>query len=249
MNNNKPAKPSLHTILSPSLLPLYELTGKTVVIIDVLRATSTIATALHNGAKEIIPVNDVMECIRLSSQLDAISAGERNGKIADGLKYGNSPLIFTSGIVTSKTIVLTTTNGTRLLHEALAADAGEILTGAFVNLSSVSSFLAENDRDVILACSAWKNRVNIEDTLFAGALINEVKDHFQINCDSSAIAESLYIEGKDNLLEFMKQKNASHYQRLLGYGHEDDLKYCFKRDVADVLAVYRDGRLVVFSNK
>lgn len=245
MTKNESDKLSLYTILSPSLLPLYELGGSVVVIIDVLRATSTIATALYNGAREIIPVKNVDECVRLSKQLDAISAGERDGKIAKGLDYGNSPLIFTPDLAKSRTVVLTTTNGTRLLHDALAMNAGEIITGAFVNLSSVRNYIIGAGKNVILACSAWKDRINIEDTLFAGAIVNAVRDHFQINCDSSAVAESLYQSAGADLLGFMKYHNASHYRRLIGFGHEDDLNYCFNTDAADVLPVYRDGRLVV----
>ena len=86
---SKITKPSLYTCLSPSLLHLYDLSKSIVVIIDVLRATSTIATALHNGAKAIIPVDSVAECIRIGKQIEAITAGERDGQVAEGLEYGN----------------------------------------------------------------------------------------------------------------------------------------------------------------
>src|SRR3984885_7037943 len=109
-------KPTLYTCLSPSLLHLYDVSNSTVVIIDVLRATSTIATALYNGAKNIIPVDSVAECIRLGKQIEGITAGERDGQIAEGLKYGNSPFEYPREFVGGRTLVLTTTNGTRLLH-------------------------------------------------------------------------------------------------------------------------------------
>src|SRR5579862_5531230 len=123
MKLKKHDRPTLATSLSPSLLNLYDVSSSIVVIIDVLRATSTIATALYNGAKSIIPVDSVAECIKLGKQMDVITAGERDGKIADGLKYGNTPLQYTSKFVKGKTLVLTTTNGTRLLHMALAEGA------------------------------------------------------------------------------------------------------------------------------
>src|SRR5664279_1640472 len=127
MKSEKNTQPTLTTSLSPSLLHLYDVKSSIVVIIDILRATSTIANALHNGAKSIIPVDSVADCIKLGKQLDVITAGERDGKIAEGLKYGNTPLQYTPGFIKGKTLVLTTTNGTRLLHMALAAGAQGII--------------------------------------------------------------------------------------------------------------------------
>src|SRR5260221_13396715 len=108
-------KPTLHTSLSPALLNLYDVNSSIVVIVDVLRATSTIATALYNGAKCVIPVDSVSRCIELGRQIDSITAGERDGQIAKGLKHGNSPFEYPTSFVGGKTLVLTTTNGTRLL--------------------------------------------------------------------------------------------------------------------------------------
>ena len=122
-------KPELYTCLSPALLDLYEVEKSIVVIIDVLRATSTIATALHNGAKSIIPVDSVAECIRIGKQIDSITAGERDGQIAEGLEYGNSPFEYPREFIEGKTLVLTTTNGTRLLQMALDKNAKAIITG------------------------------------------------------------------------------------------------------------------------
>ena len=237
-------KPSLFTCLSPALLHLYDVSNSVVVIIDVLRATSTIATALANGAKNIIPVESVAECIKMGKDMDAITAGERDGQIAEGLEYGNTPFQYTPEFIKGKTLVLTTTNGTKLLHMALANGAKGIITGSFPNLSSVCNYLSEQKTNVVLACAAWKDKVNIEDTLFAGAVINRIKDQFLINCDSSAIALSLYNEGKDDLFEFMKKNNASHYHRLMGFGLEKDIRFCLTEDVSPVLPVYKDNCLV-----
>jgi len=236
--------PFLHTVLSPSLLSLYDTTDSVVVIIDVLRATSTIATALYNGAKEIIPVDSVAECIKLGKQMAVITAGERDGQIAEGLQYGNTPFQYTSEFIKGKTLVLTTTNGTRLLQMALAANAKGIITGSFCNISAVCDYIASQNKNIILACAAWKNRINIEDTLFAGAVINRLKDKFQINCDATEIAENLFLEANDDLFEFMKQKNASHFHRLMGFGLEEDIRYCLTKDNANILSIYVNGRLV-----
>src|SRR6476469_5169963 len=178
-------KPSLYTVLSPALLHLYDVSNTVVVVIDVLRATSTIATALYNGAKEIIPVDSVEVGIQLGKELACITAGERDGQIAPGLQYGNSSFEYPKEFIAGKTLVLTTTNGTKLLHMALAKGATEIVTGSFLNLSAICEHLAQVKTNVILACAGWKDRVNMEDTMFAGAVVSMVEEHFSINCDSS----------------------------------------------------------------
>lgn len=237
-------KPELYTCLSPTLLDLYDVDKSIVVIIDVLRATSTIVTALHNGAKAIIPVDSVAECIRLGKQIESITAGERDGKIADGLEHGNSPFEYPREFIEGKTLVLTTTNGTKLLQMALNANANTIITGSFANLSAVCNFLVAQNQPVILGCAAWKNRVNIEDTLFAGAVIDQINHHFTINCDSSIMALNMYRDAQSNLYNFMKEKNASHYQRLSGFGLQQDIQYCLTIDAANTLVVYEDGKLL-----
>src|SRR5215207_2398895 len=240
MNN----KPTLFTSLSPALLHLYDLSNSIVVIIDVLRATSTIATALYNGAKSVIPVDSVSRCIEIGKKIDAVTAGERDGQIAEGLVYGNSPFEYPKEFITGKTLVLTTTNGTKLLHMALERGAKGIITGSFPNISAVCDYLIAKKKPVILGCAAWKDRVNIEDTLFAGAVIDRVRDHFDINCDSSKIAETLYNDAAPDLYGFMEQKYASHFQRLSNYGLQKDIQYCLTPDSANVLCVYEGGKLI-----
>ena len=239
------SKPTLYTCLSPALLHLYDVTNTIVVVIDILRATSTIATALYNGAKEVIPVDSVEKCIRLGNELECITAGERDGQIAEGLKYGNSSFEYPRDFIEGKTLVLTTTNGTKLLHMALARGATEIITGSFLNLSAVCDHLVEMKRNTILACAAWKDKVNMEDTLFAGAVVAEIKQHFTVNCDASHVADILYDAAKDDLYEFMKTNDASHYHRLTNYGLERDIRHCLTADIANVLPCYKDERLVI----
>jgi len=238
-------RPHLYTSLSPSLVHLYDISNSIVVIIDVLRATSTIATALYNGAKCVIPVDSVSRCIELGKQIDGITAGERDGKIAEGLLNGNSPFEYPREIIGGKTLVLTTTNGTRLLHMALERGAKEIITGSFPNLSAVCDHVIKINRNIILGCAAWKDRVNMEDTLFAGAVISNVRRHFEVNCDSSHIAEAIYGKAKKDLFGFLRKNNASHYHRLMKFGLEKDIRYCLEADGANVLPVYSEGKLVV----
>jgi 2-phosphosulfolactate phosphatase len=239
------SKPTLYTALSPALLHLYDLNHAIVVIIDVLRATSTIATALYNGAKCVIPVDSVAKCIELGRQIDGITAGERDGMIAEGLEHGNSPFEYSREFIYNRTLVLTTTNGTKLLHMALDRGAGQIITGSFANLSAVSDYLVTQNQPVVLGCAAWKDRINLEDLLFAGAVISRVKDNFSSNCDASQLAETVYLQAKNDLFGFMQAKNASHYHRLMGYGLEKDIRYCLTADQANVLPLYENGKLIV----
>jgi 2-phosphosulfolactate phosphatase len=237
-------KPTLHTCFSPSLLHLYNLTDAVVVIIDVFRATSTIAAALHNGAKCIIPVDEVAKAIEISKQLGAIAAGERDGKLAEGLQHGNSPLEYSKDFIQDKTLVLTTTNGTKLLQMALDNNATTIITGSFPNLSAVCDFVIKENKNVVLGCAGWKDRFNLEDTLFAGAVISKISEHFTIHCDSSLTAQLLYNQHKDDLVGFAPQ--LTHYHRLVErFGLIEDIKFCLTPDGANVLPLYEHGKLVV----
>lgn len=234
-------KPTLEVCLSPALLHLYDVKNSIVVIIDVLRATSTICTALYNGAAKIIPVASVEECVSIGKQLGAITAGERDGKIAEGLLHGNSPFEYPRDFIENKTIVLTTTNGTKLLH--MAKDAIQIITGSFPNISAVCDYLIAQNQNVILGCAAWKDRVNMEDTLFAGAVVSRIKSHFHMNCDSALAAETLYNTAKEDVYTFMQ--GASHFQRLARFGLEKDIRYCLTPDGANVLPLLKNGELIV----
>ncbi|WP_300601835.1 2-phosphosulfolactate phosphatase [Niabella sp.] len=236
-------QPTLYTSLSPALIHLYDLNNAVVVVIDVFRATSTIAAALYNGAQYIIPVDSVPRAIEISKSVKGIAAGERDGKLADGLSHGNSPMEYKRDFIEDQVLVLTTTNGTRLLHMALEQGADDIITGSFPNLSSVCNYLIAQGKNVILACAGWKDKFNLEDTLFAGAVISRVKAHFSIHCDSSFMAEYMYAQNKQDLLGFAKQ--LTHYHRLVDrFGYIDDIAFCLQEDVADVLPLYREGRLI-----
>lgn len=236
------SKPGLEICLSPALLHLHDTRGKIVVIIDVFRATSTIAAALDNGAERVIPVASVAECIRLGKEIEnSITAGERDGKIAEGLQHGNSPSEYPADFIAGKTLVLTTTNGTRLLHMIKEADA--IITGAFLNLSAVCNFLIKQNKSVVLGCASWKDKFNLEDTLFAGAVADRLKDHFHHNDDSTRAALHLHkASGGKDYIDFLK--DSAHYKRLAAYGLQADMEYCASVDLHPVVPILKDGALV-----
>lgn len=236
-------KPNLETCLSPALLHLFERKNAIVVIIDIFRATSTIAAALHNGAKQVIPVASVEECIALNNSIDGcITAGERDGKVASGLVHGNSPLEYPIAFIDGKTLALTTTNGTKLLH--MVGESTAIITGSFLNIDAVCNYLIEQNKNVLLACAAWKDRVNFEDSLFAGMVANKVKEHFSIQCDSTRIMQELAqkIPNENELLSFLKDTN--HYRRLTGFGLLRDLEYCTTLNLHPVVPKF-NGRALV----
>lgn len=223
------------------MLHLYDIKESIVVIIDVFRATSTIAAALHQGAKEIIPVSAVDDCIRLGNEIpNAITAGERDGAVAPGLQHGNSPLEYPREFIEGKTLVLTTTNGTRLLH--MCGEAHEIITGSFLNLGAVCDYLLAQKKNVLLACASWKDRYNLEDSLFAGAVYNTIGSHFDMNCDSTRAASHLYNIAEKNLYSFIQ--DSSHFLRLSKFGLQYDMEYCCKINEHNVLVKLEGDKLV-----
>jgi len=233
--------PKIETCFSPSLLHLYDIKDSIVVIIDVFRATSTIAAALHNGAAEIIPVDSVAKCIELGAQMpNSLTAGERDGKVAEGLQHGNSPLEYPRDFIENKSLVLTTTNGTRLLH--MCSDANEIITGSFLNLGAVCDYLVSQKKNVLLACASWKDRYNLEDSLFAGAVYDAIGAHFEMNCDSTRAATHLYKAAKNDLYGFIQ--DSSHFLRLSKFGLQYDMEYCCKINEHNVLVKLVDDKLV-----
>jgi 2-phosphosulfolactate phosphatase len=225
-------------------LHLYDVKDAVVVVIDVFRATSTIASALYNGAEAVIPVDTVPKAIELAKALGGIAAGERDGKIAEGLEYGNSPMEYHRGFIEGKRLVLTTTNGTKLLYMALERGAKDIVTGSFPNLGAVCNYLQGRQQNVVLCCAGWKDRFNMEDTLFAGAVIDQIGQQFTSFCDSSATALHLYQNMKNDILGHAK--NFTHYHRLVErFGLIEDIRFCLTPDAANVLPFYKEGQLVI----
>jgi 2-phosphosulfolactate phosphatase len=165
----------IEVCLSPALLPYYHFNESIVVVIDIFRATSSICYGFDNGAKQIIPVASVEECKQYKHNGNLFAA-ERNGEVVEGFDFGNSPFSYTREKVEGKTIVLTTTNGTHAIQQV--KDSHRVIIGSFLNKNAVCNWLKEQDQNVLLLCAGWKNKFNLEDTLFAGAVINQLKDEF-----------------------------------------------------------------------
>ena len=233
-------KRKIEVCFTPALLPIYNITNAIVVVIDIFRATSSICYGIDNGAEAIIPVATVEECKSYESK-GYLLAAERDGKVVDGFDFGNSPFAYAGEKVNGKTIVLTTTNGTHAINESKKA-AYQVIIGSFLNLTAVCNYLKTQDKDVFLLCAGWKNKFNLEDTLFAGAIVYQLKDENYFLDDASIAADDLYQLAKDDLSAYTSK--TAHSERLKKLGIEEDIKFCLNVDITSTIPVLKDGRLI-----
>ena len=214
-----------------------------VVVIDVLRATSAMVTAFEHGVARIIPVATIEEATQYIGLPGYIVAAERDGEVVEGFQFGNSPLAFRDReLVAGKTIVITTTNGTRTIN--LARNAKQLVIGSFLNLSALSEWLVEQNDNVLLLCSGWRDKFNLEDSIFAGAVMDRLLNSgkFGSEEDSSIAAKYLFMAAQENLLSLLKA--APRRKRLEQLKLLDDVKFCLTPDQSRVIPIYREGVLV-----
>jgi 2-phosphosulfolactate phosphatase len=231
----------LQVCLTPALLPLYNVEDYIVVVIDIFRATTSICYGIENGAKAIIPVSKVEECSAYREiEPGHLLAAERDGEVVEGFDFGNSPFSYTKENVAGRTIVLTTTNGTHALH--LSRGAKKIVIGSFLNLTSLCNWLKSQHENILLVCSGWKNNFNLEDTLFAGAVVEQLKETNFVADDPAIAANDLYHIAKDDLNGYLKK--TSHSERLKKLGIEEDIIFCLKVDLTTAIPVLEEDALV-----
>ena len=234
-------KKELNVCLTPALLPLFSVEDYIVVVIDIFRATSSICYGIENGAEAIIPVSQVEECAAYREKgLDYLLAAERDGSVVEGFDFGNSPFSYTKEKVACKTVVLTTTNGTHALH--LSRSAKKIVIGSFLNLTALSNWLNTQNESVLLVCAGWKNNFNLEDTLFAGAVIEQLKDKGFALDDAAIAANDLFQVGKNDINQYLKK--TSHGERLKKLGIEKDIEFCLQVDLTTAIPVLEGEKLV-----
>jgi 2-phosphosulfolactate phosphatase len=231
--------PGIDVCFSPELLHLYNLKGKAVIAVDVLRATSTMVTAFANGATHIFPVMELNECLAYASQ-GCLTAAEREGVKAEGFDLGNSPFSYTTEAVKDKAIAITTTNGTRAIR--LSEQADEVIVGAFLNLEAVVQHIKKLNLDVLIVCAGWKGNFNLEDTLFAGAVVERVQDTFSFENDAALASLYLYQTSKTDILGFLRK--SSHVRRLEHLEIHKDIEFCLQHDIYNVLPVWKEDRLL-----
>jgi 2-phosphosulfolactate phosphatase len=235
--------PQVEVCFAPPMFPAYAREGISVVVVDVFRATSAIVTALHHGVAAIVPVGSLQQA---RSYLDKgfLAGGERNGEVAEGFAFGNSPFSYMNPDFRGREVVLTTTNGTQAIEMARGY-TDRISIGAFLNLSALAQHLRTEGRDVVILCAGWKDRFNMEDSLFAGALTDRLVTEcgYTTECDSATASMLVYRSARTDLKHFLR--GCSHRRRLAHLNLEADVDYCLRVDICPVVPVLHNGKLLL----
>ena len=237
MNNRK----KVEVCFTPNLYDLHSEDAEIVVVIDVLRATTAMCTAFDNGVAKMIPVATLEEAFEYKKK-GFIVAAERGGEIVEGFDIGNSPASYMDNKFEGETIVITTTNGTKAIHTA--RNAPTVVIGSFTNLDALSEWLIEQNKNVLLLGSGWKNKFCLEDTMCAGAFVENLQNSGKFRCedDSSVAAKFMYIQAKDNYLSYLKA--SSHRVRLAALDLNEDIKYCLTPNTSSVIPILKGNHLV-----
>lgn len=225
------------------VLPYLE--DKLVIVIDVLRATSTMVTALANGCQAIIPVLTLEEALNKRLEIPgALLGGERRAMQIEGFDMGNSPFDYAPEKVGGKRVIMTTTNGTRAIRAA--AEAKAVWMACFLNLDSIVEAIYRLKQRVLLEgivifCAGTEDRFDLPDTLCAGMLIEELGSDLQLN-DLGEAARALYQIAKPNLLEAIEQSD--HGRRLLELGFKKDVIYCATANILPIVPALVNGEVI-----
>lgn len=224
----------IEVCFSPYLFPLFKDEFEIIVVIDVLRATSAICAAFHNGVEGLIPVSTIEEA-KAYQEKGYLVGAERQGKIVEGFDFGNSPFSYLKPELKGQTVVLSTTNGTKSIH--IAKDSGQVVIGALSNLDVLCAWLERQNKNILCLCSGWQNKFNLEDTICAGAISDHLinSGNFKSEEDSSIAAKYLFLSAKDNILGYLKA--SSHRRRLKNLNLNEDIKYCLTPNLAPVIPV------------
>ncbi len=227
-------KKFVHVCLTPALIDQFDVSDAIVVVIDILRATTTMSVAFDHGAELIVPVAEIEQAMSFREK-GFLVGGERAGVKVEGFDLGNSPFSYTRERVEGKHIAMTTTNGTRAIKAAQERNAKEIIVGSFSNISLLSSWLIEQNEHVCLLCAAWKDNITLEDSIFAGALARRLRHHFRRFQDTSLVAETLFQAA--NLRKRYFFRHSSHFHRLVHLNLQEEVKYAMRRDTHPVLPI------------
>ena len=230
---------------SPALFEHYYIQESIIVIIDAIRMSATITTAIANGAKEIVPVASLDETINYREK-GYLVAGERNSDKVEGFDFGNSPYEFIRKKVEGKKIAISTTNGTQVIDliKRKTGDKSPILIGTFLNISFLANYLVKQNKHIIIQCSGWKNTVSVEDILFAGFLAEKLLDkaeHYFWR-DSAFLAQQLYSQAKNNLIDYVYSNSPRLASRKAVL--DKDIRYCFEIDKFNIIPELQVNKIV-----
>ncbi len=234
----------LNVLISPVNADELYFTGKTTVVIDVLRASTTIITALANGAREVIPVATIEFAVKISGGMfggQTLLGGERNTKKIEGFALGNSPVEYLPEIVDNKTIVFYTTNGSKAIVKAKFSQ--NLFVGSFVNLKKLAGYLTSLNENVEILCAGKNNLFCMEDTVCAGKLIEEIENinsNLELS-DSARAASALSKTFGKNILKMLKE--TEHGKLLIKNGYEEDLELSAKLNSINLVPVFNGNVL------
>lgn len=220
------------------------LLGRTAVMVDALRASSTIITAISNGCDRIVPTSEANEAaaIRKISEGNVLLCGEIGGLKVGGFDLGNSPLEYTQEVVEDKVLIYSTSNGSVAVKGL--ADAEDVLIGAFINANAVASRICALERDVLLVCAGTKGVFSTDDTIAMGCIIDrmlQVDESIETD-DLGKVALKLYRDTRMDVMTALE--GSSQYDFLQQLQMLDDLEYCTREDMFDVVPAYREGVIV-----
>lgn len=237
--------PKVEVCFTPALFAEYRNDEAIVVVVDILRATSAIVTAFMNGVNRILPVGTLDEA-REMKEKGYLVAAERDGIVRDFADFGNSPVNFKREVIEGKDIVYSTTNGTHCIM--LAKNSYRVLIGAYLNLKALVEYIASEKRDLLILCAGWKNKFNLEDTLFAGALADELllKGLHENHCDSAHAAIDLWHHARFSLMEYIDKAAQRH--RLKKNKLDDVIGYCHTLNLTPIIPVLRGGSIVMLGS-
>jgi 2-phosphosulfolactate phosphatase len=239
----------INVLFSPVGVDELSFAGKTTVVIDVLRASSTIVAALTNGAREIVPVASVEFAVKVSGGMfggQTLLGGERNTKKIEGFALGNSPLEYTPENVKGKTIILFTTNGSRAVVKAKFSE--NLFVCSFLNLTSIAKHLLSINKDVEILCSGRNTYYSMEDSVCAGKLVNEIKrlnSEVELS-DSAKACLSLNESFGGDILKMLQE--SEHGKILLENGFGEDLNFCSRLNSSEIIPYFSANVLKVWQN-
>ena len=231
-------KKKIQVCLSSDHFTKFTDNKSTVIIVDLLRATSVISIAFEYGIQSVIPVNSLEEAIKYKNKKNHIIAAERNTKIVKGFRYGNSPFHYMNSTIKGKNLVLTTTNGTKAIN---MAQDHKVITASFININAIVEYLQNDINDIIILCSGWKGLFNLEDSIFAGALCEKLltTNTFSADCDSLTASIQLYKHAKKDLFKYLE--NSSYRRRNKSKDIIKDTKFCLNPPTqSNIIPILKD---------
>ena len=234
-------KKKIEVCLTPSVFSEFRNDDAIVVVVDILRATSAIITAFMHGVRKIIPVATLEEA-KAYKDKGYLVAAERDGIVRDFADFGNSPYNFQQQKIRNREIVYSTTNGTHCIM--MARNSYRVLIGGYLNLTALSDFIKAEQRDLLILCAGWKNKFNLEDTLFAGALAEKVlqDQNYGTICDSALASIDLWTMARADMMHYIEKAAQRH--RLKKNGLDDVIEYCHTPDLTDLIPVLKENYLI-----